>query len=101
MIDLDTFVFFLDDLPEGTLKLEQRIEGQIGDELRNKCQDRYDQEKAEIEEKLIKLPEPVSNLDDSINFVIKFTLESPLKWVSADYNAKQRIEYLLFPRGLN
>ena len=39
------------------------------------------------------LSRQVSNLDDSIGFVIKFALELPLKWVSADYNTKQRIQF--------
>ena len=46
------------------------------------------------------LSRQVSNLDDSIGFVIKFALELPLKWVSADYNTKQRIQFLLFPQGI-
>src|SRR5690606_16481715 len=33
--------------------------------------------------------------------VIKFALELHLKWVSADYNTKQRIQFLLFPQGLS
>ena len=35
----------------------------------------------------------VSNHDDSIGFVIKFSLALSLKSVSADYNTKQRIEF--------
>lgn len=46
------------------------------------------------------LSRQVSNLDDSISFVIKFALELPLKWLSADYRTKQRIQFLLFPEGL-
>ena len=57
-------------------------------------------ERKEIEEKLMTLSRQVSNLDDSIGFVIKFALELPLKWVSADYNTKQRIQFLLFPQGI-
>src|SRR5690606_15486316 len=63
--------------------------------------DRYGKEKDEIEGKLVKLSRQVSNLDDSIGFVIKFALELHLKWVSADYNTKQRIQFLLFPQGLS
>ncbi len=49
----------------------------------------------------MKLSRQVSNLDDSIGFVIKFALELPLKWVSADYNTRQRIQFLLFPQGIS
>jgi len=55
----------------------------------------------EIEEKLMTLSRQVSNLDDSIDFVVKFALELPLRWVSADYNTKQQIQLLLFPQGIS
>lgn len=35
----------------------------------------------------------VSNLDDSIDFVVKSALELPLKWGPADYNTKQHIQF--------
>ena len=46
------------------------------------------------------LSRQVSNLDESIGFAINFALELPLKWLSADYRTKQRIQFLLFPEGL-
>ena len=79
-------------------RLEERyIEEEIGSELYRKYRARYDEEKAELEEKLMGLSRQVSNLDGNIGFAIKFALELPLKWVSADYNTKQRIQFLLFP----
>ncbi|MCT1531394.1 recombinase family protein [Sphingobacterium daejeonense] len=83
-------------------RLEERyIEEEIGGELYNKYRDRYNEEKVEIEKKLTKLSRQVSNLDESVGFVVKFALELPLKWARADYNTKQRIQFLLFPEGLS
>ncbi|WP_390936558.1 recombinase family protein [Parapedobacter soli] len=82
-------------------RLEERyIEEEVGGELYHKYHQRYNDERKEIEKKLMTLSRQVSNLDDSIGFVIKFALELPLKWVSADYNTKQRIQFLLFPQGI-
>jgi hypothetical protein len=55
---------------------------------------------SKIEKNLMKLSRQVSNLDDGVGTAIKFTLELPLKWVSADYNTRKRIQYLLFPEGI-
>ena len=83
-------------------RLEERyIEEEIGGDLYRKYHHKYEEERKEIEEKLMTLSRQVSNLDDSIDFVVKFALELPLKWVSADYNTKQRIQFLLFPEGIS
>lgn len=82
-------------------RLEERfIEEEIGGDLYHKYRDRYNGEKAEIEKNLMTLSRQVSNLDESIGFAINFALELPLKWLSADYRTKQRIQFLLFPEGL-
>ena len=82
-------------------RLEERyIEKEIGGELYNKYHAKYKEEKREIEKNLTKLSRQVSNLDEGVGTAIKFTLELPLKWVSADYNTRKRIQYLLFPEGI-
>ncbi|WP_425414410.1 recombinase family protein [Olivibacter sitiensis] len=82
-------------------RLEERyIEEEIGGELYHKYRDKYNEEKAEIEKNLMKLSKQVSNLDESVGFAIKIAFELPLKWVSADYNTKKRIQFLLFPEGI-
>ena len=82
-------------------RLEERyIEEEIGSELYNKYRVRYKEEKEEIEKNLMKLSRQVSNLDGGVGFAMKFALELPLKWVSADYNTKKRIQFLLFPEGI-
>src|SRR5690606_29934710 len=82
--------------------LEERyIEEEIGGELYNKYHARYKEEKAEIEKNLMKLSKQVSNLDENVGIAIKFALELPLKWVSADYNTKKRIQLLIFPKGIS
>src|SRR5690606_18663172 len=83
-------------------RLEERyIEEEVNKELYNKYRTRDVREKEENEEKLCKLSRQVSNLEKSIAFTLKFALELPLKWVSADYNTKHRIQYLLFPKGMS
>jgi len=82
-------------------RLEERyIEKEIGGELYHKYHAKYKEEKEEIEKNLMKLSRQVSNLDEGVGTAIKFTLELPLKWVSADYNTRKRIQYLLFPEGI-
>ena len=83
-------------------RLEERyIEEEIGGELYHKYHARYKEEKAEIEKNLMKLSKQVSNLDENVGTAIKFALELPLKWVSADYSTKKRIQFLLFPKGIS
>ncbi|MGJ1413105.1 recombinase family protein [Sphingobacterium multivorum] len=83
-------------------RLEERyVEEEIGGDLYRKYRKKYDGEKAEIEENLMKLSRQVSNLDENVGFAMQFALELPLKWVSADYNTKKRIQFLLFPQGIS
>ena len=83
-------------------RLEERyIEEEIGGDLYHKYHARYKEEKAEIEKNLMKLSKQVSNLDENVGTAIKLALELPLKWVSADYNTKKRIQFLLFPNGIS
>ncbi|MCT1523791.1 hypothetical protein [Sphingobacterium hotanense] len=82
-------------------RLEERyIEEEIGSELYNKYRVRYKGGKEEIEKNLMKLSRQVSNLDGGVGFAMKLALELPLKWVSANYNTKKRIQFLLFPEGI-
>lgn len=83
-------------------RLEERyIEEEIGGDLYHKYRERYESERTELREKLAKLSRQVSNLEESVSFAMNFALELPLKWVSADYHAKQRIQFLLFPQGIS
>ena len=83
-------------------RLEERyIEEEIGGDLYRKYGQKYDTERSELEQKLMKLSRQVSNLDDGICYAILFALELPLKWISTDYNTKQRLQYLLFPDGIS
>lgn len=83
-------------------RLEERyVEEEISSELYNKYRDKYNVEKTEIESTLLKLSKQVSNLDETVGFAIKIAFELPLKWVSADYNTKKRIQFMLFPEGIS
>ena len=82
-------------------RLEERyIEEEIGSDLYNKYRNKYKEEKEEIEKNLMTLSRQVSNLDNSVGLAMEFALELPSKWVSADYNTKKGIQFLLFPEGI-
>ena len=82
-------------------RLEERyVEEEITGEMYNKYSEKYAMEKREIEQNILKSTKQVSNLTECINSAIEFATELPLKWLSADYYTKQRIQYLLFPKGM-
>lgn len=96
------YTFLINFIMTFTVRLEERyIEEEISGELYHKYRDKYNEEKAEIEKNLLRLSKQVSNLDESVGFAIKIALQLPLKWVSADYNTKKRIQFLLFPKGIS
>ncbi|TBO39779.1 hypothetical protein [Pedobacter kyonggii] len=82
-------------------RLEQRyIEEEIGSELYRKYKVKYDKERDNIEQNLMKLTSQVSNLENCVDLAIKFATELPLKWHSGDYHTKQQLQHLLFPLGI-
>jgi site-specific DNA recombinase len=83
-------------------RLEERlIEEDIPSELYYKYMAKYTEEKNVIEDELSKGTLEKSNLDECVDVAIDFAINLPKKWLSADYNIKQRLQHLLFPEGIS
>ncbi|RZJ92829.1 MAG: hypothetical protein EOO20_00495 [Chryseobacterium sp.] len=83
-------------------RLEERyVEDEISGELYKKYSEKYNQEKAEIEQDLMSLSNKKSNLEKCVNLALDYASELPLKWLSADYHTKQQMQALLFPKGIS
>jgi site-specific DNA recombinase len=82
-------------------RLEERfIEEEINADLYNKFYEKYKEEKGEIEANLIKAGKQVSNLEECVDLTLDFAAKMATEWHSADYLAKQEIQFLLFPDGI-
>jgi len=55
----------------------------------------YDVEKAEIEQNLLKFSNLMSNLEKCVDLALRFEVELPLKWLSADYHTKLGISLIV------
>ena len=90
-----------EDLVRKMARLEERyIEEEINGELYTRYMSKFKLEKKELEENLLKAPARVSDLQECIDLVVKFTEKLPLKWRKADYYTKQKIQFLIFPEGI-
>lgn len=79
-------------------RLEERLMAEeIPSELYYKYIAKYNEELTVIEEAGSKASLTFSNLDECVDTAINFALNMPKKWLSADFNIKQRLQYLLFP----
>ncbi|MFA4980214.1 MAG: hypothetical protein WC589_22080, partial [Sphingobacterium sp.] len=88
-------------LKEKIYRLEERyIEEEIDKELYDKFLSKYMGNKREMEDKLEKASNKVSNLDECVQLAIDFAVKMPSSWVSSDYVTKQSIQNLIFPEGL-
>lgn len=61
---------------------------------------KYENEKKEIEDILAKDRKGVSNPEECIDFALHFALKLPSLWSSAGYTEKQRLQFLVFPKGM-
>ena len=83
-------------------RLEERLmEEEIPSELYYKYMAKYNEERDEIENELSKATVEKSNLDECVDIAMDFAVNLPKKWLSADYNIKQRVQNLLFPEGIS
>lgn len=90
------------ELQKKITRLEERlITEEIPSELYYKYMAKFNEEKEEIENELSKPSLELSNLDQCINTAIDFAINLPKRWLSADYNIKQRLQHLLFPKGIS
>ena len=82
-------------------QLELRfIEREITKELFDKYQDKYAQEKEELEREIAKNDLKSSNLEKIIKMGVSILLKPIQLWEESDYDDKQRLQYLLFPEGI-
>ncbi|WP_419788840.1 recombinase family protein [Mucilaginibacter sp. X4EP1] len=90
------------ELNKKILRLEERLmDEEIPSELYYKYMAKYNEEKEVLETELNKATLEMSNLDDCVQHAIDFAINLPKKWLSADYNIKQRLQHLLFPDGIS
>lgn len=83
-------------------RLEERyIEEEINADLYNKFAEKYNAEKKELEDNLMKASKQVSNLDECVDLAVDFVPKLRSRWVLGDYSTKQKIQYLLFPEGIS
>lgn len=91
-------------LNEVTAKLERLEERyvleEISQEMFLKFQAKFKQEAIEIRKKLEKSSVQVSNLDRCVDTVLGYTANLHELWDSEGYKERQRLQYLLFPKGI-
>ena len=89
------------ELTEKINRLEERfIEEEVSADLYHKYLEKYTVEKKGLETSLLKASSQVSNLEECVDLAIAFASKMPFKWLSADYLAKQQIQFLVFPDGI-
>jgi site-specific DNA recombinase len=82
--------------------LEERyVEEEISSDLYNRFWGKYQEEKQEIEQELLKCTKQMSNLDECVDLSINFTSKMRLKWLSAYYHTRQQMQFLVFPAGIS
>lgn len=83
-------------------RLEERlINEEIPSELYYKYMAKFNEERDGVESELSKATLEMSNLDQCVDAALDFAVNLPKKWLSADYNIKQRLQNLLFPEGIS
>ncbi len=82
-------------------KLEERfILEEITKEQFVKFNDRFKQERLEINRQLEKSNSKVSNLDKAVQNLLAFSSDLPSLWTSSDYTGKLKLQHLVFPKGI-
>jgi site-specific DNA recombinase len=80
---------------------ERFVNGEIDQVLYTKFRDKYRGSIQQIELELENCTNQLSNLEKSIDNLIKFTLDLPSLWRKANFRRKQRIQNLVFPGGIH
>lgn len=82
-------------------RIEERfMNEEITRDLYEKYTAKLNEEKAQMEQSLAKLPKQVSNLEEKINFVIEMADKLSVCWDSANYLVRQKLQFMLFPEGI-
>ena len=80
---------------------ERFVNGEIDQVLYIKFRDKYRGSIQQIELELENSTNQLSNLEKSIDNLIKITLDLPSLWRKANFRRKQRIQNLVFPEGIH
>lgn len=82
-------------------RIEERfVLDEIERELYQKSIKKYKTEKQEIEGQMQKMDFKVSNLSEYLDQSIMLASKLPEIWASGHYEAKQNLQYLVFPEGI-
>lgn len=82
-------------------RLEERfIMEEIDKEMFIKYKEKFTAERVQIEQEMAKSTNRVSNLDKCIETAIQYSSKLPSMWTMGGYEAKQKLQYLLFPEGI-
>lgn len=91
----------LQELENKTAHQKKRVEKEeIPYELFLEFKAGYENQKKEIEGILAKEVKGVSNPEECIDFALYYSLKLPSLWSSAAYIEKQRLQFLVFPKGM-
>lgn len=83
-------------------RLEERyVEEDMSKDIFIKFGEKYQDEKKQVEVNLEKLTSEGSNLEKRINNTVANSIKLASVWASADYNKKQKLQYLIFPEGIH
>ena len=81
--------------------LEERfIEGKIKEELYEKFASKFNLEKEELQHHLQPTLINTSNLEKYIELATKRVTEPAMLWASSDYREKQKLQLMIFPKGI-
>jgi hypothetical protein len=91
----------IQELENKTVHQKARVEKEeIPYELFLEFKKGYENEKKEIEDILAKEVKGVSNPEECIDFALHYAPKLPSLWSSAGYTEKQRLQFLVFPKGM-
>ncbi len=91
----------LSDISKKIERLEERyVTEEISKDLFEKYKIKYTEEKAEIQRQLAKFGNHGSNLLECVDDALSLCRILPELWDFVGYNAKQRLQFLLFPSGM-
>jgi hypothetical protein len=98
---LRVFLFAALNGQQNKLRYDAELLYEINSDLYNKYAAKYHEERREIEGLLLKAAGRVSNLQKSIDTALCLASKVAFKWRTGSYYTKQRIQFLLFPSGIN
>lgn len=91
----------LEEVNQKIERLKERfVTEEIDKELYQQFIAKYKQEKEGIEQQFQKTEIRVSNISEYVNTSLNIALKLPEIWASVNYEAKHKLQYLVFPEGM-